>query len=391
LARPHPALIEIAAGRPVTEVADAPELVRSAFEHKMGGLLSTRVAAGELVLEDQWHQILLRHDVRNWARHTRLKDGLVKVQSQLAEIGVPVATGKGVTAEARWYDRPGERTCFDVDIIISPSDLLRVDDILARLAPDHPLRGAAPQLVAADRLLSMNLDVDGTPVDLHFDMLKLDLLASKQRALLWERRTPFRFADGAAVDVLDAETSLIQLLLQLNKDSFSYLLGFADVARICEREELDWGFIDGFMRAEGIDSHLYSALDVVARTLGIRTPVRPRARGWRAAWWRLVWRPRHRLQGDDGIIRSQRRNWWLPLTARGRTGDAIRALVGRLFPPTPLLSYYYPDTRGPYLWRLLSGRVARQGRQRRLAANIGSLRSARLPRLATRPIDDRKS
>jgi len=388
VARPHPALIDIAAGRPLTAVADPSELMRSAFEHKMGGLLWSRVAAGELVLDPASSDVLMRHDVRNWARHTRLRDGLLKVQSELAALGVGIATGKGITAEARWYDRLGERTCFDVDVLIGPGDLGRIDDIVARLAPDHHLRSAAQQLVTADRLLSMNLDVDGTPVDLHFDMLKLDLLPSKQRTLLWSRRIPFRFADGRVVDVLDAETSLIQLLLQLNKDSFSYLLGFADVARICGREDLDWPFIDRFLKAEGLDSHLYSALDVVMATLGLPARPGPRGRGWRAAWWRIVWRSANRLQGDDGIIRSQRRNWWLPLTARGRSRDAIRAALSRVFPPAPLVSYYYPDTRGPYLWRLLSGRVARQGRRQRLAANIGRLRLARLPRLAPRHGDD---
>ena len=388
MARPHPGLIEIAAGRPLRPADDTSELIRSAFEHKMGGLLWTRVVAGELVMDARSQDVLMRHDVRNWARHTRLREGLLKVQSELAAIGIGIATGKGITAEARWYDRIGERTCFDVDVLIGPDDLGRIEDILARLAPGHHLRDSAQQLVKADRLLSMNLDVDGTPVDLHFDMLKLDLLASKQRALLWARRIPFRFPDGRVVDVLDPETSLIQLLLQLNKDSFSYLLGFSDVARICEREDLDWPFIDRFLKAEGLESHLYSALEVVVATLGLRPQPAQRGRGWRAAWWRFVWRSSNRLQGDDGIIRSQRRNWWLPLTARGRSRDAIRAVLGRVFPPPPLVSYYYPDARGPYLWRLLAGRVARQGRRQRLAANIGRLRLARLPRLAPRHSDD---
>jgi hypothetical protein len=219
-------------------------------------------------------------------------------------------------------------------------------------------------------------------------MLKLDILPSRQRELLWRRRVPFRFADGRLVEVLDAETSLIQLLLQLNKDSLSYLLGFADVARICEREPLDWRFIDEFLRGEGLESQLYMTLDVVFQTLRLPSRISLRTSPLRTAVWRIVWRPANRLQGDAGIIRSQRRNWWLPLTARGRGIPAFRAILARVFPPRSLLDYYYPTTHGPYLWRLAVGRASGAVGRLRLARNIGQVASARVAHTTPRPEAD---
>ena len=42
--RPHPALFPVAAGRELPPVTDRAELVRSAREHRMGGLVWSRVS-----------------------------------------------------------------------------------------------------------------------------------------------------------------------------------------------------------------------------------------------------------------------------------------------------------------------------------------------------------
>jgi hypothetical protein len=351
--------------------------VRSALEHHVAGLLWTRVAAGDLELAQPWTDELMQEDIRTWGRHQLLWDGLVKVTRRLERMGVHVASVKGVTAEARWYDRAGERPCFDVDLLLSPDEIGRVGEIVAALSPEHPLRDSVQELVDRGAVQSVDLFVDGIPVDLHIDLLKYELLASRQSRLIWDRLVPFRLADGTTVQVIDPEVSLVHFLVHLNKDRFAYLLGYADVARICAKEKLDWEFIDRFVRGEGIESQVYLALDAVLGTLGIDPPAHPAVRGWRGAVWRRLWTPSFRLRGNIGRMRSRQRQFWLTFTARSRSAEAIRGYVRRLFPPSALAAYQAPGARGPYLWRIVAGRVQNALRRRQMIASLKEAEAAR--------------
>src|SRR6266508_459911 len=136
MARPHAALIPLAAGRALPVVGDGRELVRSAVEHRVGGLLWTRVAKGDFEIGTPWRDVLMEEDIRTWGRHQLLWEGLVKVSRRLEGLGIRVASAKGVTAEARWYSRAGERPCFDVDLLLAPDDVSRIGEIMAELTPD---------------------------------------------------------------------------------------------------------------------------------------------------------------------------------------------------------------------------------------------------------------
>jgi hypothetical protein len=367
---PHPALLELAAGRPLPPVSKPQELLRSAREHRMTGLLWSRVEAGEPATDGAWRGALARETLLIRARHRRLWEALATVTGRLEAMGVEVATAKGVTAEARWYDRLGERPCIDVDLVVSPAQLRRVGDIVRELQPEHPFRDRVQDLI--DRGMIQSVDIrseDGVWIDIHADILKFEI-PSRQRELFWERTVSFPLPDGSTVRTLDPETSLIEFLLHLNKDRFRCLLGYVDVARILEREELDWDFIDRCLRTEGLEAHAYLTLEAVTSTLGLPTPRHHPVRGWRPLLWRALWRPSVRLQGDLGFLRFQRRQLLIPLTARRRTAEAIPRLWERLLPPPELLAYWHPQTTGPYLWRLAVGRARTRLQQRRWATQL---------------------
>src|SRR5205823_13647832 len=123
--------------------------------------------------------------------------------------------------------------------------------------------------------------------------------------------------DGTTIRVPDAELSLIHLLLHLNKDSFPRLLGYADVARILSREQLDWAFIDGFVREEGFEVAAYCSLMTVVDRLELPRPDVMVPQGPRAAAWRAVWPEKATLLGSAGSERSRRQDA-LPFLAPGR-------------------------------------------------------------------------
>jgi hypothetical protein len=353
---PHPALLELAAGRPLPAVQDPQAVTRSAHEHRMQGLLLSGVLA-----DGRWPAeavgALARSDLRTRAHHQRLAEVLADVVARLGAHDLEVATFKGVSSEARWYDRVGERPCTDIDLLVRPGTPMR--RIIDVLQPDHPLRDVYARQADAGVLQSVDLLVDGVEVDVHADLLKVEIPTRGLEAM-WRRTT---VVDG--LRVLDAETALVHLLLHLTKDRFARLLGYADVARIVRREALDWARVDAIGRREGLEVHVAAALHAVTDALDLPPAPLPRPRGPRAGVHRLLWGPATRLQGVEGFIAKQHRQLWVPITARGRQAEALRWwLRRRVLPPADLVDVFHPDTSGPYPWRLLVGR-RRRGAERR--------------------------
>jgi len=372
MARPHPALIQLAAGRPVSTLSDPDQLLRSAAEHRMTGLLWSSARLGEVELPREHHRELARFNLRVRAHHKRLWEAAEQITRQLALQGFEVATAKGVTAELRWFNLIGERPCADLDLLVDPAQLTRVAELVAALQPEHSLLDDLDELVGRGFLQAVDVWVNGIPVDLHVDIMKLGIPV-RQGELIWERTQQLRTLVGGTVRVLDPEISLVQFILHLIKDRFSYLLGFVDVLRVIERSTIDWRFIDQFVRREGLDTHFYRALEVVFTTLGLTPPAHAHPKGWRAVAWDTLWPASLRLNGLVGRAEHHRRQLWVPFTMRGRLGSATSALLGQTFPPRSLLDYYYPDTSGAYPRRLTAGRLKRaRERRHRIAEMIAS-------------------
>jgi len=333
----------------------------------MTGLLNTWVNDGVLSVPRDSGMQLAAYNLRIRAHHHRLWGALGVVTEKLGDIGVAVASFKGVTSEARWYDRIGERPGTDLDLLLSPTQFDRIEDIIALFQPDHALTGEAQMMAGLGYIQHIDLRrVEGIDVDLHFDLLKI-LIPSRHKEEVWERTTEFDSGEHGSFMVVDPESSLIQSLLHLTKDRFSLLLGFVEVVRIIEREELDWDYIDRFVRQEGLEVPVYKALDTVVVTLDLDVPLTSSVRGWRVSMWRVLWGSSTQLQGRWGRTAHHRRQFWIPLLARGRLGEAIGRLWKLAFPSRELMDHYYPDVPGPYLWRLIRGRI-RRGRGRRREA-----------------------
>jgi hypothetical protein len=227
----------------------------------------------------------------------------------------------------------------------------------------------------------VDLVVDGVAIDLHADLLKVEIPTRGHQAL-WSRTQLVPSPTDGTVRVIDPETSLIHFAIHLNKDRFARLLGYADIARLMARESLDWDFIRRFVQGEGLQVPVFNSLHAVSSTLQLPSPPVPReVRGPRARAWHHLWPASLRLSGYVGLGTGQHRQLWIPLLAEGRTWESIRWWIRRrAVPPGDLLRIYDPDVEGPYVVRLAVGR-ARGWRNRR--------RAARIARDAGRDIDGR--
>lgn len=368
MAGPHPALFDIAAGRPLRAVHDLERLSASAVEHHMAGLLWSCVLRGEIDGPTAWKSDLARLDLQVEGRHRVLWQRIADVTGRLEAIGVQVAVLKGVPAEHRWYDRMGERPSVDVDLLVAPDSLGRADEIVAELQPAHPLRGSVQESFERGICQSIDLRVDGVSVDLHLDLFKLGL-PSHDPDRLWKRTVSIACDGGQVVRVLDAELSLVHLMVHMNRDSYRWLLGFSDVRRILERETIDWDEVRVLAVQEGIEVPVWAGLTAVAPVIDVAGPaVTPG--GWRMRLWGVLWRPSVRLQGNLGFMRYRHRFRWLPLVTDARPRDVLRWQWAQLVLSAPVANDVNAGRQGPWWWRLVRGRLSREVKRRRTIAQL---------------------
>ena len=350
-------------------VIDA-RMVRLAKEHRLTGLLWTW--ARRHLTDVELKTALAQNDLYVQAHLVRVWKVLEESVARLAAAGIEVATIKGVTAEARWYNRRGERPCADVDLLLSPQQLGRAAETVRLLDPAHPWASHVAPLVATGRIQTVTTQVDGLEVDLHFDLLKLGI-PTRQSSDVWNLTSPFLLPGGGSVRVLDDSTALVHLLVHLNKDRFQRLLGYADIARIIAGGRVDWEWVERFARGEGITVSTFRTLEVVLDELALPWPAElERPSGPRTRVWNMIWPPDIRLRGIEGRLRFRRRQDWIAFLARGRAWEALRWWLREMWPPAPVVSVRYADIPGPYLWKLFWGRVktARASRATR-AGRVG--------------------
>lgn len=338
----------------------------------MHGLLWTAVRRGEVKVSRSTERALATEFLRTKARHIKFWETYEEISYRLGEEEIEFTAIKGVTAEARWYDEMGERPCRDVDLWIAPDDLNRFEEVVRILQPDHPLRDTVQGFVNRGYLFGLDIRLEsGVSVDLHADLFKLGL-RSRTAGTMWGRTEEFTSSRGSTTRVLDSETALIQFLLHLNVDRFSRLGRITDILRVWNQEPLNWSYISQIVTGEGLEVPVYMSLFAALDPLDVLVPIE-RPSGLRAWLWNRIWPVESQALGD-AAEQWRLRQRWISLLARGRLLESLTWISGRTFPPPQVLSYFYPDTRGPYLWRVLASRARFQRDWRRRWSKDGAAR-----------------
>lgn len=367
MAKPHRALVDLVAARDPAINALSRPLVESAVEHRVPGLLHTWADQRGLIT-GMWGDTLTALDANIWARNRMLTSLAERVRTTAEGIGVPAIFIKGVVLEALAYDRMGERPAGDLDIVVRSSEPASIARLVGALQPDHPWLGQLEALVAGGHIQSVDLAIDGIPIDIHLDPLKLEVAATRHPDRLWDRLTEVNI-EGTALPTFDPEASLALALLHLNKDRFSHLIAYSDVVRLWALVD-DWGWIESFARGESLLTPLRETAQTVIADLALsgREVPLPATSGGRL--WRVLWPERIRLSGSVGRVRYRYRQMVIPMFGLGRITEIMASWLRRAFPSPQLLAIRYPDLRGSYLWRVLAGRVATRltRRERRRAA-----------------------
>jgi len=373
-------LTMLAAGRLPARIPNHEGLVSLAVEHKMHGLVASALDSGEDDASNELRTDIVSVDGQTWARHVFLTSELSRVTSSFGKRGVEHYVIKGPAIERRFYDRIGERPFGDLDVVLlAPFPIVDALEVLGDTVRDP----AVVQDMADDGWIQ-SVDVtlpSGALVDLHLDPLKLGFQSRFSRSV--RSHLESMTIDGTTIETLDPTASLIVALVHLNRNRFRQLSGFADVARILTRSEIDWDAFADLVRADGLEVLIDGSLRAVRDELDLdedlivgwtsRSPLRSVAP--KKVVWNLAWRPSTRLSGLSGRFRMGRRSQFLmPALCRGRSAWVIRWMTRRLVPPPQVLKLNHPSAGGPYLVRLISGRwnQFRHNRFHRAGTRLGS-------------------
>jgi hypothetical protein len=357
VARPHPMLIDVAAGRMRAGTAFSADAYDSAREHGLQGLVDHAIARGDLVVPEELRLPSARSRVALRAATLDLWDDYERVVGALEAIDVEVAVFKGIATDSLYYPEFATRPAADLDLLLAPSALGRFGDALATLDPDHPLIGSIDELIHRDLLQSVDVRLDsGLWVDLHVDPVKTGI-ALRSRDAMWERIEHHEADEGRAFRTLCASDALVQAVIHQLKDRFSLLKGHADIARIIQSDAVDWNVVTRTLAADGLAGLFWPSLSIVLDELHLHSIVAPTPSIGTFSVNR-VWPPDTRLRGETGMEKKVRAKHAIPFLMRGRFREAFTHYWRVLFPPKVVLAYQHPAFGGPYLWRLLRMRMS---------------------------------
>lgn len=331
---PPPPLIDLAAGADPGHFELTPELVATAADHRMSGLLWSW--AREHAPDSEMRSLIAFRDLGIQAHLSRVWSLLESCILRLGEAGIGVASIKGPITESRWYSRPGERPSSDVDLWLSPHQIDRAGDALTILQPDHPWTPFFGELASFGQVETVTLRVEGIEVDLHLDLLKTGL-PTIQANEIWEGCQSFELPGGTIVPVLDSAAALLHFLIHLNKDRFQRLLSYADIVRIID-SGVHWERLIALAEGEGLVTSVSCSLEAVRSDLGTERPLGvPIASGLRSRLWRLIWPRRVRLRGIEGRRNFRHRQLLIAALANRSAGEVGRAYSLKFVPPEPVL------------------------------------------------------
>lgn len=354
MSRPHPALFDLAAGRSLS--AFEPEgLYVSSIDHRMSGLLASDLGAvNSLTDHDQIH--LAGVQASMWAQNTMLRERLRDLCRIAADLDVEIGVYKGVVTEERWYDEVGQRVITDIDVIVSPKSLDRCVEFLEAVQVGTA-EEVGPLLQSGD-LQSCEVHLKGTAVDVHLDMLKLELLPSSHPEKLWAAMEEVEVS-GTTVLTPDPSLSLVLTLLHIMRDRFRWLGAYADVARMTRSGQPDMAEVFRIARSEGLDAQVRFALDRINSDLNLGLG---ELNGTGPRYWVLgrLWPDVRSLRGTPDMHPPPRSTVKLALLVRGRRMAPILGWLRRLVPSRELLHHYYPNANGPYWLQLITTRMGKR-------------------------------
>jgi hypothetical protein len=215
--------------------------------------------------------------VANAARNLHIRASVERICDALAAAGIPAMTLKGAALIEAVYPDPAVREMRDIDVLVPAETLDGANTAVGRLG-FHPAPALDPRSTSAwmraNHLHDPALVADDgvTAVELHHHIGIGAERAYFDVSDIWDRARPGR---GRAHLLPSAEDLLIHACFHFTRNRSGSQHGalgqICDIARIVERERIDWDAVASIVRGYRLQTRVFLAL-FAARELGIPIP-----------------------------------------------------------------------------------------------------------------------
>ena len=348
--------------------SDWDELPAAAQRHGLGGLLQVSVAhpnASAGVREGA--AIAARENAMAGLRGIA---EVIEISRVLRDAGVASVCLKGPTLSQWLYGTSAFRRFSDLDVMVAPRDLIAVHEALAPRGYRLPDGMTVKTAKAIYRGLgAWPLKRAGRyPLDLHFRLGHLSFGSPvKPEEVIAESRD----LDGVpAVCIPSATHAAMMLLVHASKHLWCTLEMVLAIARVMERNDVDWRSVQALARRSGSWNGCAAGLALASRLFGAEVPEEIDDLGSRRARDDLLRAARAALLRPAGVFADRWEERRSHRAALDGWSSRLRYDVHRLVSPTPLerawcdlpesLTFLYRPVR---LMRLTARGMGRIGRR----------------------------
>lgn len=225
---------------------DGTPLLEQLCYHQIAGLAyyyRRELAAAGLPLSSAAEDYLQRYTLLNISRIMAYEHFLKQWHPRLQECGIEYRLFKGIVTAKMFYPEDYLRSFGDLDILIRPADLARVESLLAAegfTAADDLYRVFPPEIIRKyafarhyNRRQPFNI-----AVDLHLNLSSRLHPFQFDRAEFWSNRQSF-WLDGLQLQTFTREYQALYTLYHAFKHYFFKLIWFVDAFLLLDQPGLD--------------------------------------------------------------------------------------------------------------------------------------------------------
>ena len=335
---------------PLVEITDTPpswpELLRVSQNEGLSILLYKGMIKKGINMPLSFRQSLKQEYINNWGRNVRIFEELAALLSMLE---IPVIVLKGTSLLSSVYDGLGFRVLGDVDVLVKPEDVSKIDKVLSQSGyrsdqekRSYPVTNYLNSLVYGKNGSLLLLHVhwhlvnNALPNYIYAEKINMDKL--------WKEANPLKIRHADAL-CLAPQHQLLHLSEHAMKHSYNTLIHVWDIRQVINhwKEKLDWERVCRESGEFQLRIPLYYSLWLCKEYFGTCVPqevfasLRPRYKGIGERCFFFLLR-----KGK----RKEKLCWLLYFSNIPGWQKRVKFVFRTLFPPSDVLTHMEADENG---------------------------------------------
>jgi hypothetical protein len=187
-------------------------------------------------------------------KNTQTLKCTAQITDMLAASGIESVIMRGLPLSHLAYPDPGMRPMHDIDVLISPDDIVEFERVMESNG-HKPIERLRSQLV---------YEIEGNIFEFHWSVLTAKRYRNTLNSQnLIKRKVTYTFQEGTIYS-LSNEDELIELILHLFvHHDLNRFLSLVDIALIIRHRNIDWNYIISFCKNTGLSKMFFLTLSFV--------------------------------------------------------------------------------------------------------------------------------